>query len=295
MNKIVNKNPIAILLGVYNGALYIEEQIDSILAQTYKDWTLYIRDDASKDNTLEIINNFSLNHPNIVVIKDDDGNLGCNGNYFRLLSLAESKYYMFCNADDYWFSNKIQVSFDRILEEESRHKDKPIIVHTDLSISDINLNILTESYWETINTDPEKFKTFNKLGICSIVAGATMLFNKKVKELTFPVSEHAPFFDHWMALKVVGIGIISSIHTPTISYRQIGTNLAAVSINKENTIFYKLASIKKVLQINKKEARMLRNIGWGPISKYLFYKLVVLSILRFGKKYNQNFYNLNKS
>jgi glycosyltransferase involved in cell wall biosynthesis len=290
MNKIYNKSSIAILLGVYNGALYIEEQIDSILAQTFQDWTLYIRDDDSKDNTLEIINNYSLMHPKIVVIKDGDGNLGCNGNYFRLLSLVESRYYMFCNADDFWFPFKIQLTFDRYLLEESNHKDKPIIVHTDLSISDINLKVLTKSYWESINTDPEKFKTYNKLGLCSIAAGATMLFNQKVKDLTFPVSKHAPFFDHWMALKVVEKGIISSIHTPTISYRQIGTNLAAVSINKENTIFYKLASLKKVIQINRKEARMLRKIGWGSILKYAYYKVVVFSMLRFGKKYNPNSY-----
>lgn len=285
MNKIVNNTSIAILLGVYNGALYIEEQIDSILAQTNNDWTLYIRDDASKDNTLEIIKNYSLNQPKIVVINDNDGNLGCNGNYFRLLSRIESRYYMFCNADDFWFPFKIQLTFDRFLSEESKHKDKPIIVHTDLSISDINLNIIADSYWESTNTDPEKFKTFNKLGICSIVAGATMLFNRQVKDLSFPVSEYAPFFDHWMALKVVNNGIISTIHTPTISYRQIGTNLAAVSINKENTILYKFKSLRKVINMNRKEAKMLANIGWGGFPKYLLYKIIVLFTIRFGKKY----------
>ena len=247
--------------------------------------SIYIRYDYSIDYSLDILNKYSVAHQNIVVINDDDGNLGCNGNYFRLLSLVESKYYMFCNADDYWFPFKIQLSFDKFLIEESKHKDKPIIVHTDLSISDINLRILTISYWESTNTDPEKFKTFNKLGICSIVAGATMLFNRQVKDLSFPVSEYAPFFDHWMALKVVKNGIISTIHTPTISYRQIGTNLAAVSINKENKILYKFKSLRKVINMNRKEAKMLANIGWGGFPKYLLYKIIVLFTIRFGKKY----------
>lgn len=285
MDKIVNKTPIAILLGVYNGALYIEEQIDSVLSQSYIDWTLYIRDDASTDTTLGIIREYAKKHDNIIVVNDNDGNLGCNGNYFRLLSLVESKYYMFCNADDYWFSTKIKLSIEKMKEEESKHNDVPIIVHTDLSISDKNLKIMSDSYWENTNTDPERFKTYNKLGICSVVAGATMLFNQKVKDLTFPVADNAPFFDHWMALKVVGKGVIVTIHVPTISYRQIGTNLAAVTIDRENSFFNKMASIKKVIKANVREANMLKDIGWGSYVKYIYYKVVVLCMLRFGETY----------
>lgn len=285
MNEIVNKTNIAILLGVYNGGLYIEEQIDSILAQSFKDWTLYIRDDASTDNTLDIIRGYGKKYNNIFVINDFDGNLGCNGNYFRLLYIIESEYYMFCNADDYWFPTKIQLSMERMKEEELNYKHLPIIVHTDLSISDKNLYVLSYSYWENTNANPERFKTFNALGMCNVVAGATMLFNQKVKDITFPVSKYAPFFDHWMALQVVKKGVIATIHTPTISYRQIGTNLAAVTINHENSFFNKVFSINKVMRANVKEAKMLKNIGWGSYAKYIYYKIVVLFILRFGKTY----------
>lgn len=285
MNTIINNSKIAILLGVYNGELYIGEQIDSIISQTYKDWTLYIRDDASTDNTLEIITKYEKDFSNIVIIKDDGGNLGCNGNYYKLLSLVHSDYYMFCNADDYWLSNKIKLSIDRMIKINSLNNNIPIIVHTDLSISDKSLNILVDSYWQDTNTDPEKFKSKNKLGICCIVAGATMLFNKKVKELTFPFSQSPIFFDHWIALSVAEIGIISSIHIPTILYRQIGTNLAAVTIKNENSFINKIVSIKKVIKANVKEAKMLNDIGWGSYLKYIYFKIVVLCILRFGKRY----------
>lgn len=285
MAIIINKTPIAILLGVYNGALYIREQIDSLILQTYKNWTLYVRDDASTDNTIEIIREYEKKYDNIVLVSDLDGNLGCNGNYFRLLSVVESKYYMFCNADDYWFSSKIELSITKMKQEERKYIDLPIIVHTDLSISDKNLNIISNSYWENTNTDPERFKSYNKLGICSVVAGATMLFNQKVKELTFPVAKNAPFFDHWIALRIIGKGVIVTIHTPTISYRQIGTNLAAVTIDSENSLFNKIATIKKVIKANVREAKMLKDIGWGSYVKYLYYKVVVLCILRLGKTY----------
>ena len=43
---------IAILMATYNGALYLREQIDSILSQTYGKWHLYVHDDGSTDSTL---------------------------------------------------------------------------------------------------------------------------------------------------------------------------------------------------------------------------------------------------
>lgn len=291
MIPIINEQPIAILLGVYNGELYIKEQLESLLSQSFKNWTLYIRDDASIDNTLEIIESYAKAYENIFILKDDKGNLGCNGNYFSLLSKVESKYYMFCNADDYWFYNKIEISFEKMISAENKTNDLPIIVHTDLTISDKNLNILSNSYWESVNTDPEKFKTFNKSGICSCVSGATMLFNQSAKEISFPVSKFAPFFDQWMALKVVKTGLILTIHQSTMSYRQIGTNLAAVSIGKDYSFSNKIKTLNIVLKQNIKEATMLRNIGWGGAVKYLYYKIIVLVILRVGTKYKRENYN----
>jgi rhamnosyltransferase len=278
-------------LGVYNGALFIEEQIESIISQNFSDWTLYIRDDASTDNTQEIIKRFAMRYDNIIIIDDLVENLGCNGNYFRLLSLIESEYYMFCNADDFWFPFKIEVSMSKMRDVERIYKGKPIIVHTDLSISDRDLNIMAESYWEETNTDPERFKSYNMLGLCNVVAGATMLFNKKVKELTFPVPKSAPFFDHWIALQVVNVGIISSVHLSTMSYRQIGTNLAAVAIKGQNSFFNKIITFRRVISANLNEANLLRGVGWGSYSKYLQYKIIVLFIIRFGRKYQNHFKN----
>ena len=54
---------IAICLATYNGESYISEQLDSILAQTCPDWTLFIRDDCSTDNTLSILDAYAARHP----------------------------------------------------------------------------------------------------------------------------------------------------------------------------------------------------------------------------------------
>ena len=52
---IKNSTSIAILMATYNGERFIREQLDSLFAQTYTDWTLFVRDDGSTDNTISII------------------------------------------------------------------------------------------------------------------------------------------------------------------------------------------------------------------------------------------------
>lgn len=268
-----SNNTIAILLGAYNAEKYIAEQIESVINQTYKDWILYVRDDASQDKTKDIIEHYATIDSRIVVINDMYGNLKCNGNYFHILQLIDSEYYMFCNADDFWLPNKIEISYKRLKEIEEKNLDKPIIVHTDLSITDEKLNIIYKSLWDYDKIIPEQYANYNDIGVCCIVAGATAIFNKNVKDITFPVHPNAPFFDHWMALQTTkNGGIISSVHQPLIYYRQIGSNLAAIVMGEENSVKNKLKNITKVISVNLKEANMLKSIGWGGYIKYIYYK-----------------------
>ncbi|MCT4223073.1 glycosyltransferase [Elizabethkingia anophelis] len=278
----INKK-IAILLGAYNAEKYIAEQIDSIVNQSYNNWELYVRDDNSKDNTLNIIRSYVEKYDNIYLIEDESGNLGCNGNYFRLLKDIEATYYMFCNADDFWTEDKIEISIKKMLEVEAETNSDniPIIIHTDLAVTDSSLNIIHQSLWQYDRLDPTEMYTYDNIGICNIVAGATMLFNNKVKQLTFPVSQYAPFFDHWMALKVLEAkGRVVPVYSSTVLYRQIGSNLAAINLGKQNTILYKFKNLKKILNTNYKEAQMLKNIGWGGYIKYVYIKLKILLKLR---------------
>ncbi len=53
------KENIAILLGAYNAENYIHEQLDSILNQSYSNWTLFLRDDNSSDQTRSILKNYA--------------------------------------------------------------------------------------------------------------------------------------------------------------------------------------------------------------------------------------------
>ena len=61
---------ITILMATYNGSKYIEQQLDSIINQTYENWELWIRDDLSTDSTIEIINKYVKKDLRIHLYKD---------------------------------------------------------------------------------------------------------------------------------------------------------------------------------------------------------------------------------
>lgn len=272
-----NTKSIAILLAVYNAENYIPEQLDSLFSQTNQDWTLYIRDDGSSDNTIEILNEYSHRYDNIVLIRDELGNLKAKNNFLRLLELVDSKYYMFCDGDDVWYPNKVEISFNRIIQEEIKHPAKPIIVHTDFTVVDEKLNFISASYWESAGINPDKMKSFNYLGICTYVGGSTMLFNNHVKAITFPVPEIVPMYDWWMGLNTIRRGgIISTIYEQTKAYRRHSNTVTQISSRATRSIFTKLLDLKNVLILNYRNANLLRKIGYGPVYKYVFYKFLVL-------------------
>lgn len=279
----INTKSIAILLAAYNADRYLEEQIESLIAQSNQDWTLYIRNDGSTDKTSEIIANYCNKYENIIEVDRGGDNLGCRNNFFRLLEVVESEYYMFSDADDVWFDFKVELSVSHIKKIETENPDKPILVHTDSAIYDENLNLIAESFWQTVNINPDKYLTFNQICICCCVGGSTMLFNKRVKELVFPLADNDLIFDYWIAINTVKYGIISSIHTPTKMYRQHNSNVCGVTVGEANSIYNKLKQFRILFKEYRKESNMLKTIGYGSFMKYLLYKTLVIIKIRLSK------------
>ena len=91
---------LSIGLPVYNGELFIERSIESILAQTFTDFELIISDNASTDSTQEICQNFSKKDDRIRIFKQEK-NIGIHRNFYFLLSQARGEYFAWTAVDDY--------------------------------------------------------------------------------------------------------------------------------------------------------------------------------------------------
>lgn len=281
----INDKAIAILMATYNAERYIAEQIDSILNQTNQDWTLYIRDDDSKDNTMSILLDYETRYFNIIIIRDEKGNLGCRDNFFELLLTVNSKYYMFSDADDFWLPKKIEWCMEKMIELETKYEDLPIVVHTDMVVSDSTLNMINPSMWRAGKTNPDKIKSYNYLGIHGYVGGATMLFNQKAKDISMPIDHNVFMHDLWIGLCTIRIGIVYSLHRQTLLYRQHANNAVGGAIEGNLTIRHKIKNMQRVFIVNMQTYKMLHRIGYGSLVKYLYYKIKLVILMRCGKMF----------
>lgn len=89
---------ITIFLPVYNGANYIRQAIDSVLAQSYTNWTFLIVDNCSTDNTAEICQPYLADSRFTYVLNEI--NLGVHGNFHKALGLCDTKYFAYLSHDD---------------------------------------------------------------------------------------------------------------------------------------------------------------------------------------------------
>ncbi len=103
------KPKISVVIAAYNGAPFIEEQLDSILNQTYPVTELLIRDDGSKDDTVKVVEKWIENHPDFPVrLIVGDQNLGYIGNFAELLIQASGDWIFLCDQDDRWHVDKVE-------------------------------------------------------------------------------------------------------------------------------------------------------------------------------------------
>ena len=217
---------IAVILCTYNGEKYIEMQLQSLQNQTYKDIKVYIHDDGSTDSTLQIIESFmASNSLKCVIMNDECKHRGAGPSFMWALEHINADYYMFCDQDDYWLPTKVEHTYNRMMEVEWNNLGKPILIHTDLKLTDGQLNITTESFWKYSNFQVDISKDKQYISFGNIVTGCTMIINNEAKKVSYPY-DGKMLHDYWIALKVAKYGIIENIKEQTILYRQHGNNEA---------------------------------------------------------------------
>lgn len=95
---------ISIIVPVYNAANFIKETVDSVLRQDFPDWELLLVDDCSKDNSAELIREYT--DPRIKLISQEE-NKGAWAARNRGLKEANGRYIAFLDADDLWEPDKL--------------------------------------------------------------------------------------------------------------------------------------------------------------------------------------------
>jgi len=218
---------IYIMLASYNGEKYISEQIESLLSQTYQDWKLWIHDDNSKDNTVEIIRHYGKQNPQKIFFIDDDfSSGGAKENFTYLLNNIDDNfdYIMFCDQDDVWIKNRVELFVNRMEIEEQKNQELPLVIFSDLTVVDDRLNVISQSMVKFQKLNPNIANSFSLLKCQNVITGCAMMLNKKALEKSLPIPSEAMMHDWWIGLITAKYGKNIFLDERTILYRQHGGN-----------------------------------------------------------------------
>ena len=263
---------IDILLPLYNGEKYLCQQLDSILGQSFADWRILIRDDGSTDKSIDIVHDYISKYPHkFVSINDRFGNQGTTGCVNLLLNHVVSDYFMFCDQDDIWELNKIEVSMQEMKRLEKQYPRKPLLVCSDACCIDGNGNKICSSFY-----DSQKFidttNNIHKMLALNIVQGSTALMNKAVLDVIKEMP-NGLYHDWWTAVNVVCYGKVSYIHQPLLRYRQHQSNVVGALNVGPCYLIKKLSHVKEQMGIY---ILMYKSLRFKvSIIKWTYYKLLI--------------------
>jgi glycosyltransferase involved in cell wall biosynthesis len=186
---------VQILMAVYNGQMFIREQLDSLISQTHPNMSILIRDDESSDSTVSIIEEYQKKYENIKLIRGK--NIGVANSFLELIKEAdEADYYAFCDQDDYWYPDKISNAVEAISSKEIPDS-KSIFYCCGYEIVDENL-IPTGKNSAILSDTDHSFANalFDTLSIgCSIVINSILF-----EELRNNIPSYCFMHDHWIYL-----------------------------------------------------------------------------------------------
>lgn len=207
---------VAVLLSSYNGEKYIREQLESIFDQTYSNIDIYVRDDGSKDGTVNILEEYEAAG---MIHLEKGKNVGFVKSFEWLIANSgEADYYAFSDQDDVWFPDKIERAVAKLKNE---HEDIPILYFSNYDYYDGNLN-----YLSTRDFSKPNMSFLNSLVDC-LPLGFNTVFNYKAKSMvTEEMPEKSTGHDWWMYMVCAGLGKVIYDRHSTVKYRRTGSNVS---------------------------------------------------------------------
>lgn len=212
-------------MAVYNGEKFIKEQIESILNQNHPHFHLIIRDNASQDSTVSIVHEIQNKHPGRITLLRSPNNVGVIGNFAALMHHSQADYVMFSDADDVWHQDKVAKTFAKFKAMEGMHgKTTPLLVHTDLSVANRQLDVVHPSFWKFSHLNTSTGHALNRLLVQNVITGCTVMVNRSLLNLAMPIPENVIMHDWWLGLIASACGAIGTVDHSTMLYRQHGSN-----------------------------------------------------------------------
>jgi glycosyltransferase involved in cell wall biosynthesis len=272
----MNEPLLSIAMCTYNGEQYLQEQLDSILSQSYVNLELIISDDCSSDSTIRIIERYQEKDPRIKLYKNEK-NLGFLKNFEKSISLCTGKYIALADQDDIWKTNKLELFFHEINDN--------VLIYSDAIIIDKDSN---ETGTQLVRPKSNlcKGRCNKAFFLNNFVSGNTMMFKQEIVQHIIPIPKHMSYHDIWIGYVASTYGSITYTEDSMTYYRKYEGQVTHQGDVIPTNIFHRL-QYKKNLRMK------VANIRAKDCEAFLSLKILkdedTIKILELLLKHYQNF------
>lgn len=217
---------VSVAMATYNGARFVEEQLDSIASQTVPPREIVICDDGSSDGTVAVIEGFAARSPVPVVLERNPANLGYADNFLKAASLTTSPYVAFSDQDDVWRPDKVERCMAAIAEAGA-----VMAVHTATLIDAAGhpIGLMRRHIARTERVAPCTLEPWTMFWGFSQVIDRRLLDLLPHDPATRGSDSNNPDatlgHDGWTSFLAGSFGVIAAIDEPLVGYRQHGGNV----------------------------------------------------------------------
>ncbi len=217
---------IAVLLATCNGAAHLSAQLESLVAQSHQDWSLWCSDDGSSDNTLTLLDDFRIRHPEHSVHVFLGPCQGSAANFMSLLCQPglPDGHLAFCDQDDVWMPHRLARALEHLSATPPTSAGRLYASRT--VVVDEELTPLA------VSTKHPKPPEFGNALVQNILAGNTMVADPAAAQLLRRTARKlqgrhtVPFHDWWIYQITTAAGVqIVLDDEPGLYYRQHGDNV----------------------------------------------------------------------
>jgi glycosyltransferase involved in cell wall biosynthesis len=238
---------VSIAMATYNGAKYIEEQLQSIIHQTYSNLEIVIVDDCSKDNTVEIVEQYQQEYPFIRLYVNEQ-NSGVTKTFEAAIQECSGEFIAISDQDDIWELNKIEILVNEIGEHDA--------VYSNSLLVDASGHSLSKSFTTIMNM--KTYYSGAPFLLSNSVPGHTILMKQEFVQNILPFPPKM-LFDLWIGFCAAGNNGIKFVDKTLVKYRQHETNTIGTRDSKNKK---KKESIQAQFEFKLNE---LKTLATAPI------------------------------
>lgn len=216
----------------FNGATYLQEQLESFNSQSFENWTLYVSDDASTDATRTVLAEYQRRWGEDRLKSFDGPCQGFGKNFISLLKRPEvrARYYAFSDQDDIWFPDKLERSIKR-LSLLPEHQPTLFCSRTRLIDAERNMIGLSPLF--------SKPPSFQNALVQSLAGANTMMINQATRDILLQLPEDATVIAHdWLTYLLVTACGGTAIYDAqaSLDYRQHSGNIIGANVSFKDRV-----------------------------------------------------------